>query len=139
MQTFLPYPDFEESARCLDMRRLGKQRVETWQIYLALTKEGYGWKNHPAVKMWKDYEEALLVYGKAICKEWIRRGYKDTMHNRFVEEHNKRVSLTIYPCWLGYYSFHKSHRSNLLRKDPDHYRKFFPDIPDDLEYIWPIK
>jgi hypothetical protein len=26
VQTFLPYPDFEESARALDTRRLGKQR-----------------------------------------------------------------------------------------------------------------
>jgi hypothetical protein len=29
MQTFLPYPGFDESARALDDRRLGKQRVET--------------------------------------------------------------------------------------------------------------
>lgn len=28
MQTFLPYPDFVESASVLDRQRLGKQRVE---------------------------------------------------------------------------------------------------------------
>ena len=28
MQSFLPVPDFRESAKCLDMKRLGKQRVE---------------------------------------------------------------------------------------------------------------
>ena len=28
MQTFLPFADFEETARSLDTRRLGKQRVE---------------------------------------------------------------------------------------------------------------
>ncbi|HSR28205.1 MAG TPA: cytoplasmic protein, partial [Actinomycetes bacterium] len=27
MQTFLPFPDFAASARSLDQRRLGKQRV----------------------------------------------------------------------------------------------------------------
>lgn len=32
MQTFLPYPDFNESARVLDDKRLGKQRVECLQI-----------------------------------------------------------------------------------------------------------
>ena len=32
MQTFLPYPDFKQSAACLDYRRLGKQRVEGVQI-----------------------------------------------------------------------------------------------------------
>jgi hypothetical protein len=31
VQTFLPYADFEESARTLDAKRLGKQRVETIQ------------------------------------------------------------------------------------------------------------
>ncbi len=37
MQTFLPYADFERSAAVLDRQRLGKQRVETLQIFQALT------------------------------------------------------------------------------------------------------
>jgi hypothetical protein len=37
IQTFLPYPDFEESAAVLDMKRLGKQRVENLQIIQVLT------------------------------------------------------------------------------------------------------
>jgi Pyrimidine dimer DNA glycosylase len=45
MQTFLPFPSFEESARVLDNKRLGKQRVETMQILKALTLPTYGWKN----------------------------------------------------------------------------------------------
>ncbi|MFN7881952.1 MAG: pyrimidine dimer DNA glycosylase/endonuclease V, partial [bacterium] len=32
MQTFLPSPSFAESARILDNKRLGKQRVECKQI-----------------------------------------------------------------------------------------------------------
>ena len=32
MQTFLPYSSFTESAKILDWRRLGKQRVEGMQI-----------------------------------------------------------------------------------------------------------
>jgi len=27
-------------------------------------------------------------------------------------------------------------RSNLIRKNPDHYRKFWPDIPDNLTYTY---
>ena len=34
MQTFLPYPDFWVSAKMLDDKRLGKQRVEAMQIRL---------------------------------------------------------------------------------------------------------
>ena len=32
MQTFLPYADFAQSAKVLDMKRLGKQRVEVLQL-----------------------------------------------------------------------------------------------------------
>ena len=32
MQTFLPFPDFQQSAAVLDRVRLGKQRVEALQI-----------------------------------------------------------------------------------------------------------
>lgn len=52
MQTFLPYADFARSAQVLDRARLGKQRVETKQIMLALTTEYYGWKYHPVTLMW---------------------------------------------------------------------------------------
>ena len=83
MQTFLPYPSFTKSAACLDSRRLGKQRVEAKQIYLALTKPGYGWQNHPAVKMWRGYEPALLSYGIIVCYEWVNRGFKDTLGDYF--------------------------------------------------------
>lgn len=47
MQTFLPYPSFVESAKCLDRQRLGKQRVEVLQLLKALLVPGSGWGNHP--------------------------------------------------------------------------------------------
>ena len=37
MQTFLPHPDFAATARVLDKRRLGKQRVEAIQVLRGLT------------------------------------------------------------------------------------------------------
>jgi hypothetical protein len=37
---------------------------------------------------------------------------------------------------LGREDFHESHRSNLLRKDPDHYYKFGWTEPTNLEYVW---
>jgi hypothetical protein len=43
------------------------------------------------------------------------------------------------PPWLGNEDFHRSHRSNLLRKYPEHYRQFWPDEPDNLPYFWPTK
>ena len=53
MQTFLPYDDFVKSAKVLDYRRLGKQRVEAMQLLKAISGQG-GWRNHPAALMWKN-------------------------------------------------------------------------------------
>ena len=135
MQTFLPYEDFVKSASVLDMRRLGKQRVEAWQIYLALTQNS-GWKHHPAVKMWRGCEAALCKYGIAICDEWVGRGYKDTMLTRFKDQVLSHPF--VLPKWLGSEQFHQSHQSNLLRKFHEHYSKFWPNIPNNLEYCWPV-
>ncbi len=145
MQTFLPYPDFKESAKCLDYRRLGKERVECYQIYQCLTNKGsLRWKNHPAVKMWKGYEIALLEYGIVICDEWILRGYKDSLKNKFLFYFWKEWTHTEqvywkYPDWFGNKDFHASHRSNLLRKNKEFYSKYGWEEPDNLEYIWPVK
>jgi len=43
MQTFLPFPDFQQSAAVLDRARLGKQRVEALQTLRALVIPEYGW------------------------------------------------------------------------------------------------
>ena len=136
MQTFLPYPDFAASAAVLDQRRLGKQRVETLQILRALTRETYGWKHHPAVKMWCGYEPALVAYGLAMCDEWTSRGGADTCAVQISAE-GPRPSVEDLPPWIGDAEFHRAHRSALLRKDPDHYATHF-DEPDDLPYVWPV-
>ena len=44
---------------------------------------------------------------------------------------------SVMPPWLGDRDFHRSHQSNLIRKDREHYGPLFPDVPDDLEYVWP--
>lgn len=69
MQTFLPYPDFAESARVLDDGRLGKQRVEAYQIVRTLDEVTRGWRHHPVVKMWRGHADALIDYGLAMCIE----------------------------------------------------------------------
>ena len=59
MQTFLPYKDFTKSAKALDNKRLGKQRVEVKQILNALDGKSKGWTNHPATNMWRDMKQPL--------------------------------------------------------------------------------
>lgn len=139
MQTFLPYPDFVESAKCLDRQRLGKQRVEVLQILNALTNNG-GWANHPATKMWRGYEASLIEYGFAICDEWhYIRGYRDTCSDKITD-----IMLSCGfdksndPPWLGDETFHLAHKSNLIRKLPEYYGKLWPDVPANLPYVWPV-
>lgn len=136
MQTFLPYPDFKKSAEILDYRRLGKQRVESWQILDTLLSNKKAWSNHPAVLMWKGSELALCLYSIEICKAWRKRGYKDTMLPRF-ENLIDNLPKTKDPYWLGDSKFHASHRSNLLRKDPAFYGILNWSEPNNLEYVWP--
>lgn len=135
MQTFLPYPNFVQTAKCLDYRRLGKQRVEAWQIYQAIKNPNYGWQNHPIVNMWRGYEVALLYYGATICLEWKRRGYKDNMLKLFEKEIRKDTRLLM-PKWFDNNKFHASHRSNLLRKNKEYYSKFNWTESDNLPYYW---
>lgn len=136
MQTFLPYVDFEQSAKVLDMKRLGKQRVEVLQILRTLSGETQGWKNHPAVKMWKGYEKWLIFYGLSICDEWIARGYRDTCREKilaYLEQYKDQP----YPKWMGG-KIHITHKSKLIQKNPEHYSPIFgDDIPLNLEYFWP--
>jgi len=143
MQTFLPYSDFKKSAKCLDDKRLGKQRVEAMQILNVLVSKRLGkiykqngkkigWLNHPAVKMWQGYENSLKLYMKYCIQEWTSRGFK----NKII------IPICIpknidHPTWLGNEKLHSSHRSNLLRKKFDFYNKYKWKESTDLPYFWP--
>lgn len=133
MQTFLPLEDFRQSARCLDRQRLGKQRVEAWQILNTLLHGG-GWSHHPAVKMWNDHVSWLRRYGICICEEWISRGYKDTMRERFLKI---CLKSTKRPPWLGSKRFHSSHRAALLAKNIIWYSQFGWEEYPIIDYYWP--
>ncbi|GAA4264862.1 MSMEG_6728 family protein [Frondihabitans peucedani] len=145
MQTFLPYSDFRESARSLDSKRLGKQRVETLQVMKALTVPGYGWQHHPVTAMWRGHRPSLMAYQDAVCDEWTARGFADTCREKTLEVlAQDPADLAAYrngssapPDWLGRPEVHESHRSKLLQKDPEFYRDVFAGTPDDLAYVWP--
>jgi Pyrimidine dimer DNA glycosylase len=137
VQTFLPYPDFAGTAAVLDDVRLGKQRVEAYQIVRTLTGVTRGWQHHPAVKMWRGHVDALVDYGVAMCVEWVSRGRADTVHEKLLGHRSPEAAVA--PVWLGNAALHASHRSNLLRKDPEWYRRFGWEEPADLPYVWPVR
>lgn len=142
MQTFLTELDWRITARELDYKRLGKQRVECKQIlaclgyevtperFLVMRPQATGWANHPCVRMWRGYHEALAEYQRIMCEEWIRRGYNSTMY--FV-----KPGLWTPPPWYQDERIYSSHRSNLLRKLPEHYSKFGWTESPDMPYFYP--
>lgn len=194
VNTFLVHSDFRQSAECLDVKRLGKQRVEAFQILrilgdiqvlsnvfelpqptdvykrrawireLAQAYKNSGWflcwhrsaihkvsrqttdfrspdirviravgfYYHPAVLMWLGYEQALKQYINVHIDRWISLGYTNNMERYDVPAEIPQPVWTYDPYFL------ERHRSNLIRKDPGHYRELFPDAEADLEYFWPF-
>jgi Pyrimidine dimer DNA glycosylase len=140
VQTFLPFPDFSESARALDTARLGKQRVEALQVLRAIVIPTYGWQTHPAMQMWRGYVPALTRYALDMADEWTNQGHPDTTRPliaEFAPEADVEGASLVVPSWLGNEALHLSHRSNLVRKAPEIYEPLFPGVPDDLPYVWP--
>lgn len=168
MQTFLPYAPFDKSADTLDPKRRWKQVVEVAQMLKALeqgpytaydtkkkvykygsvkkwlakgrryTKRATPWYNHSATRMWRGYEPALRLYFNHMLVAVIRsKSHRVTAYMPFdlrtVAERNPPL-----PPWLGKKKFHASHRSNLLRKDPDFYGQYGWTEKPNLPYHWPV-
>jgi hypothetical protein len=144
MITFVPYPDIIACVKVLDYRRLGKQRVEAFQVWKALMGRGKilpdgtegppytGWLNHPATQMWKGYTCFLAMYCNACIDEWVTRGYKNNM-KKLPHCGNPRS-----PPWWGWPPIHLSHQAALNRKNPFWYH--FPETEyADWGYVWPTK
>jgi hypothetical protein len=159
----------ENIAVTLDNKRLHKQALESWQILMCLLqldpdgnyRKPKGWVNHPAVKMWRGYEPALVIYIQAMITEWKRRGFKSSLTEklnitvRFGKGKGLLpiVSLDSYyttehlPPWMIDKDEVKlithSHRMALLNKNYEHYNQF--NWPEDsgikipsYEYHWPV-
>jgi hypothetical protein len=152
MQTFLPHKNFRESAQALDSRRLNKQLLEGRQIYsiLVLDRQSGGWVRHPAVLMWKGYENVLFQYLSALRDECEARNIRwqknweeilrlhDINQDRILDDDEEEQQ---YPQWINDERIYESHRFNLFRKDPEYYIEFADskNFPCCIEcnYFWP--
>ena len=147
MQTFVPFNNFEDSAAVLDNKRLNKQLLEGRQIYniLASGKRSGAWTNHPAVKMWRNYDMAFFQYLKVIKDECIHRGIKtENNWNAILQIHESnwnRGSNVVMPPWWDDERVHESHRNNLYVKDNDYYMMFAnaqrTACCEKCNYFWP--
>lgn len=139
MQTFLPYASFADSMGVLDPKRLGNQVYRE-----GITLLRGGWPNHPAAKMWRGYEDALVRYLWAGVNELELRG-RDYSDRPWWHELRARLKHGVeMPPWLGDEAIHASHRGVLMYKQPEWYGQFFDDDPiaptpdGKMNYVWPV-
>jgi hypothetical protein len=93
--------------------------------------------------MWRGFVPALTKYTLVMADEWVAQGRPDTVRDQvlpFAPEVDAvdQEELEL-PPWIGDPEVHRSHQSNLIRKDPEFYGPLFPGVPADLPYIWPSK
>ena len=162
MQTFVPLFGSADTAQVLDRARLNKQALEGWQILMNLVqldpqgnhRVSKGWSNHPAVKMWRGHEGALVSYILKMVLEWEKRGYKSTIGQKTLQTYIQAVRLGRItrdnhklPDWMKdstvFEPIASSHRLALLNKDYEWYSQFGwaedPGYrPKSYEYIWPV-
>lgn len=138
VNTFLPYGDYKKIAKVLDNKRLGKQRVEAYQIINILDNKNpnsKGWRHHPIVLQWKGYSTALKLYFNTMVDEWIKRGYTNTM----VKYEIKDPAKVQIPWFVTCKVLNLSHQASLLRKEPAYYKKYFKSVPCEYllrSYVW---
>lgn len=133
VNTFVTSSSVVQCAKDLDPRRLGKQRVEAYQIWRVIKGLTKGWKNHPAARAWEGHECALAMYTNVMIREWISRGYKNTM------EFLPHCKNPRFPWWWGWEPVIMSHRASLNRKMPEYYKFSDLGVYADYGYIWPTK
>ena len=140
MQTFLPYKDFDRVANVLDSKRLNKQILECYQILKVLSNDDpkAGWRNHPAVKMWRGHEIGLFDYTRAMVREAKRRGIKtDRNEENLTVLRVEKISRwgDGLPEWFSSKPIMKrvttTHKANLYLKDPIAYFDFVSAVSDN--------
>lgn len=105
MKTFLPvisptlhpWQTMRLSLEALDNKRLGKQRVEAYQIWRTITGQLKAWRAHPATHAWYGYPDALGVYVAINCALWARR--KSATTGKFFS--NEKMAEHVARCKFG--------------------------------------
>ena len=133
MQTFFPHFNIAESAQALDSKRLNKQILEAYQILKVLSGASPtgGWRNHPAVLMWKGHEYSLRTYANTMISEAKLRGIKTDTNEANIQELEKQygdIWGTDMPKWFGDHTkmmrITTTHKARLFDKDPLFYARY---------------
>lgn len=151
MQTFITNYNFYKSAENLDVKRRMSQIYESIHILASLLDMNdklinpkRNIKNHPVAKLWEGYETWLFNYITCHIVIWINKSKKTikeiletiTIRNYSllsikIKNHFPTFIDKNYPYWITD-KLIKIHRSVLIQKKPDFYKKLWPGVPDNL-------
>lgn len=140
MQTFLPFKNFDKSAQALDSKRLNKQILEGYQILKVLSSDDprAAWRNHPAVKMWREHEHGLWDYVMSMVKEADKRGIKTVNNLANLKALRNAVGKNWgsgLPTWFNNETIMArvttTHKANLFIKDSYYYNDFESAVNDE--------
>ena len=82
--------------------------------------------------MWANHVDFLKLYYNYCVKEWVDRGYNNTLE-LFEIEDEKKIER---PWWFSWKSLHLSHISCLLKKDAKYYeKKFVLEKEEEKEFL----
>lgn len=122
IQTWLPHASLSASAAALHPDDLATQRIHNWQLISLLSTYLVSdenlmhccWREHPLVLQWKNYLPFLMVYNRAIAKQYGKRpdNVLDLCESLFdvaVEAGACEAEVSIVPGWIGSAGYHASH------------------------------
>lgn len=162
IQTWLPHANLLASAAALHPDDLARQRIHNWQLisllscYLVSDENLWHccWREHPLVLQWKNYLPFLMEYNRAVAKVYNRGSATggqlmpasqpdpvltqcEELFDAAVEAGACDAEVSFVPGWIGNAGYHASHQSNLVRKNPEFYSNLFPNVTENLKYVWP--
>ncbi len=136
--------NFRNMAKSLDRQRRFKQAVEVKEILLTIERKKsspenakIGFKNHPIVLMWLNYEECLKHYFNAFFDQLQEDGFVMKKLQKY--ENLQPMEKTNIPWFLYFEPLVYSHLARLVQKDPVYYSHFKDKIPEkyfQIGYIW---
>lgn len=141
MYTYLPFPDFADSAGVLNDKDLGMTEIWTRRIVMGLSGDTptTGSRTEQA---WRGHAKGLCVYGLYISAEMGMRGRKSN-YQPFFEERRRDFAgeqreTTLFPGWTFSAEVHEAFQALLLWQDPEYYCNKFETYASDErpEFPW---
>lgn len=120
----MPFPNLCKSAEVLDDKTLADQFCLVRSLLLAFFNNA---EVPGSCENWRGYDNALCMYGVAIHRELKARGYQytDKLLQGYLCAKNEDFKT---PQWFGDAEIHAYDRAFLLRKNPEHYKRFYWNV-----------